>query len=44
MPMQPETTDRDVELRIKGHLYEIQEINDEVIGGQQGWPMAKTGY
>lgn len=44
MPMRPEITDRDMELRIKGHLYEIEEINDEVIGGQQGLPMAKMGY
>lgn len=42
--MKPELTDRDLELRIKGHLYEIREVNDEAIGGQQGLPMAESGY
>ena len=36
--------DRDLELRIKGHLYEIRETNHEVIGGEQGYPMAERGY
>jgi len=35
---------RDLELRIKGHLYEIRKINNEVIGGEQGYPMAEQGY
>lgn len=42
--MRPEINDRDIELRIKGHLYEIQEVNDEYIGSQQGLPMAEAGY
>ena len=35
---------RGQELRIKGHLYEIRQINGEVIGGEQGYPMAEAGY
>ena len=36
--------DRDVELRIKGHLYEIASVNDEVLGSRQGYPVAEGGY
>ena len=36
--------DRDVELRIKGHLYEIATTDDEVVGNRQGFPAAETGY
>lgn len=36
--------DRSLELRVKGHLYEIREINDEVLDSQQGFPMAEEGY
>lgn len=36
--------DRGLELRIKGHLYEIREINDQVLGTRQGFPMAERGY
>jgi hypothetical protein len=36
--------DRDLELRIKGHLYEITTVNDEVIDGRRGFPAAKRGY
>lgn len=39
-----EINDRDLELRIKGHLYEIREMNEEIIGGEQGYPMAEQGY
>jgi hypothetical protein len=35
---------RDLELRIKGHLYEIAAVNDEVLGSRQGLPMAEAGY
>lgn len=42
--MSSEINNRDDELRVKGHLYEIQKVNDDVIGGQQGWPMAEAGY
>lgn len=35
---------RDLELRIKGHLYEITEVNDEVLGSEQGLPMSVSGY
>lgn len=42
--MSLEINDRDLELRIKGHLYEIRETNGEVIGGEQGYPMAERGY
>lgn len=41
--MQPEL-ERGVELRLKGHLYEIRAINNDVIGGEQGYPMAEAGY
>ena len=34
----------DAELRIRGHLHEIREINDEVIGSRQGFPKAEDGY
>lgn len=36
--------DRGLELRIKGHLYEIREINHQVFGTRQGFPMAEKGY
>lgn len=36
--------DRDHELRIKGHLYEITELNDEVLDSRQGFPMSEEGY
>lgn len=39
-----ELNDRESELRVKGHLYEIAKVNDQVIGGQQGWPAAEGGY
>lgn len=35
---------RDLELRIKGHLYEITEVNGEVLGSEQGLPMSEKGY
>jgi hypothetical protein len=35
---------RDLELRIKGHLYEITEVNEEVLGSEQGLPMSVSGY
>ncbi|SEG66437.1 hypothetical protein SAMN04488133_3103 [Halobellus limi] len=36
--------DRRLELRIKGHLYEIREVNDQVLSSRQGFPMAEKGY
>ena len=36
--------DRDAELRIKGHLFEIEEYNDEFIGHQQGYPISERAY
>lgn len=36
--------DRDTELRLKGHLYEISSVNDEVLGSRQGYPEAENGY
>lgn len=36
--------DRDLELRIKGHLYEIATVNDEVKGDRRGFPAAEKGY
>lgn len=41
--MEPELG-RGSELRLKGHLYEIRETNDENLDGRQGYPMAETGY
>jgi len=34
----------DIELRLKGHLYELRETNDEVLDGRQGYPIAESGY
>lgn len=36
--------DRGLELRIKGHLFEIEKLNDDVIGSRQGLPMSLEGY
>lgn len=36
--------ERSLELRIKGHLYEIATANDEVLETRQGFPMAEEGY
>ena len=36
--------DRDVELLINGHLYEITTTDDKVIGNRQGFPASETGY
>jgi gamma-glutamyl phosphate reductase len=36
--------ERDVELRVKGHLYEISEVNDEVLENRQGYHMSEWGY
>ncbi|GGN98600.1 hypothetical protein [Haloarcula pellucida] len=35
---------RDLELRINGHLQEIRDENNRVIGSRQGFPPAITGY
>jgi len=36
--------ERDVDLRIKGHLYEIASVNDEVLESRQGFPASERGY
>jgi len=36
--------DRDLELRLKGHLYEINTANDEVIESRQGMHSSAEGY
>lgn len=36
--------ERDMELRIKGHLYEILEIDDDVIDNRQGQQSSERGY
>jgi hypothetical protein len=36
--------DRDLQLRLKGHLWEIREVNDEVFGSRRGFPAAAMGY
>jgi len=41
--MKPELQD-DIELRLKGHLYELRETNDAVLDGRQGYPVAERGY
>lgn len=43
MAMHPEIG-KDMELRIRGHLHEIREINDEVLESRQGYPKAEEGY
>lgn len=35
---------KDLELRIKGHLWEIQQANDDVLGHRQGFPPAISAY
>jgi curli biogenesis system outer membrane secretion channel CsgG len=35
---------RDLQLRIKVHLYEIAEVNDDVIESRQGFTAAEGGY
>ena len=36
--------ERNVELRLKGHLYEIASVNDAILGSRQGFPASETGY
>ncbi|AKH98639.1 hypothetical protein [Halanaeroarchaeum sulfurireducens] len=36
--------DRGLELRIKGHLFEIESLNDDIIESQQGLPQSLEGY
>lgn len=36
--------DRSEELRIKGHLYEIATVNDEVLESRQGFHSSEEGY
>jgi len=36
--------DQPVDLIIKGHLYEIGQVNDAVLDGRQGYPMSEKGY
>ena len=36
--------ERNVKLRIKGHLYEIASVNDEVLASRQGYPASEHGY
>jgi len=40
----PHTVNRSLELRIKGHLYEISTIDDEAIDSKQGFHIAESGY
>lgn len=35
---------REMELRINGHLQEIRQVNNRVIGSRQGFPPAIRGY
>lgn len=35
---------REIELRVRGHLHEIEAVNDDVIGSRQGFPPAIMGY
>ena len=35
---------KNLALRIKGHLWEIQQANDDVLGHRQGFPPAITAY
>ncbi|SEH45590.1 hypothetical protein SAMN05192561_10245 [Halopenitus malekzadehii] len=36
--------DRDLDLRIKGHLYEVGIVNDDVLDTRQGFHAAEQGY
>ena len=36
--------DRDLAIRVKGHLYEIRELDDEIPDSRQGFPLSETGY
>lgn len=36
--------ERDMELRIKGHLFEILEVDNEIIGNRQGQQSSKDGF
>ena len=36
--------ERDVELRMKGHLYEVASVNDDVLDSRQGYPASERGY
>lgn len=36
--------ERDLELRMKGHLYEIGSVNDEILESRQGFPASEQGY
>jgi len=38
------TMERDIELRMKGHLYEVATIDDKIIGNRQGFHSAEQGY
>lgn len=43
-PIRVLNMNRSLELRVKGHLYEIAAVNDEVLDTRQGLPMAEKGY
>jgi hypothetical protein len=36
--------DRDTELRVKGHLYELDKLDDEYLDTKQGFHSAEQGY
>lgn len=40
----PLRMDRDLDLRIKGHLYELGTVNDDILGTRQGFHAAEQGY
>lgn len=35
---------RDAELRVKGHLYELDKLDDEYLDSKQGFHSAEQGY
>lgn len=40
----PGTIDRELQLRLKGHLWEMAGVNAEVLDSRQGFPAAIRGY
>lgn len=44
LPYRDTHMDRSEELRIKGHLYEIRTVNDEVLDSRQGFHISEEGY
>lgn len=44
IPSLDNVNDKDLRLRIRGHLDEIDEYNQKYIGNEQGYPMSRESY